>query len=177
MIFDRFKSRRLSVEPIDATHSRLLFEGLRDDRIYQWISAAPPRSVEQLADAWRLNPGKDVDADVINYNWAVKRREDGAWIGKMDAEIKSAKIALNVGYIVFPPYWRSGYASEAIMALAKHLELHGVVEQYAFVTAGNIASMKALERAGFVCGRILKGNDTIRGVAVDDIEYVRSGAD
>ena len=38
---------------------------------------------------------------------------------------------------------------------------------------GNAASCRVLERAGSVRERVIAGNDTLRGVPVDDVEYVR----
>jgi ribosomal-protein-alanine N-acetyltransferase len=163
---------RLVLEPFRPDHAEALFAGLQDRRIYQWISAAPPRSVERLrerlADAVREREG-----DEISLAWAAIRAADGACLGKLDAEVLARGIATNVGYLFFPPYWGQGYASEAVSALADHLAGAGVREQRATVTVGNEASCRVLERARFVRGRVIEGNDTIRGQVVDDIEYVR----
>jgi RimJ/RimL family protein N-acetyltransferase len=40
-------------------------------------------------------------------------------------------------------------------------------------TRGNDASGRVLEHAGFVRSRVLPGNDILRGVPVDDVEYLR----
>ena len=90
----------------------------------------------------------------------------------MDAEIKSTRVATNVGYVIFPMFWSSGYGTEALTALSKHLASCGVTRQTALVTQGNRASMVVLERAGFVRSRILPSNDVIEGKTVDDVEYV-----
>ena len=58
-------------------------------------------------------------------------------------------------------------------ALSDHLSQEGIAEQRAYVTLGNEASCAVLVRAGFVRTRILPNNDRIRGVPMDDVEFVR----
>jgi RimJ/RimL family protein N-acetyltransferase len=165
---------RLRLEPLDARHAAPLFEGLREPAIYEWISLQPSPDLAHLQARWaRVAQRPLTGVDVLDFGWAVQRIADGAWIGKMDAEITAAGVATNVGYLFVPAYWGRGYASEAVIALSEHLLRHGVVEQHATVTMGNDASCRVLERAGFVRERVIAGNDRVRGVLVDDIEYVR----
>jgi ribosomal-protein-alanine N-acetyltransferase len=167
----------LLLEPVQARHAALLYDGMREPALYEWISMPPPEDLESLATRWgrlaeraRRPPG-----EVVWLAWAVQRVADGAWIGELDVELTPAGVATNVGYFFFPAYWGRGHASEAVAALCDHLAGHGVGEQVAAVTRGNEASCRVLERAGFVRGRVLPGNDTIRGVAVDDLEFIRRG--
>jgi ribosomal-protein-alanine N-acetyltransferase len=166
----------LRIEPIEARHAPLLFDGMRAPALYEWISMEPPASVEALARRWGLNlPRLRAQSDCFWPAWAVQRKTDGAWIGELDAEVMSDGVATNVGYFFLPAYWGRGHASEAVGGLCDHLARHGVVEQRAAVTDGNRASERVLERAGFVRTRILPGNDVIRGVVYDDVEFVRHG--
>jgi hypothetical protein len=41
------------------------------------------------------------------------------------------------------------------------------------VTLGNEASERVLSKSGFIRGRVIVDNDTIRGQKHDDVEYVR----
>jgi [ribosomal protein S5]-alanine N-acetyltransferase len=172
---DLITSDRLVLEPMLGAHAPLLFEAMSDSRIYRWISALPPPSVELLQRRWAAaeNRGRSSEGD-IDLNWAVRRSIDGSYIGKLDAEVARHGVATNVGYIIFPEYWNQGYATEAIRAVASHLERHGVVEQRALVTLGNDASARVLTKAGFVKTRVIPDNDTIRGEKYDDVEYVRT---
>jgi ribosomal-protein-alanine N-acetyltransferase len=164
---------RLRLEPLDGRHAAPLFDGLRDPAIYEWISTQPSPDLAHLQARWaRVAQFPLVRVDVLDYGWAVQRSADGAWIGKMDAEVTALGVATNVGYLFVPAYWGHGYATEALAALSAHLRRHGVFEQHATVTLGNAASCRVLERAGFVRERVLAANDTLRGVAVDDVEYV-----
>ena len=165
---------RLRLEPLDACHAAPLFDGLRDPAIYEWISLPLSPDLAHLQARWaRVAREPLVGVDVLDFGWAVQRVADGAWVGKMDAEVTAGGVASNVGYLFLPAYWRQGYATEALAALSDHLRRHGAAEQRATVTVGNEASCRVLERAGFVRERVMVGNDTLRGVAVDDIEFVR----
>jgi len=164
---------RLRLEPLDERHATLLFDGMRDPAIYEWISLQPSNDLAHLQARWRRVAQRPlVGVEVLDFGWAVQRIADGAWIGKMDAEVTAQCVATNVGYAFVPAYWRQGYATEAVTALSEHLRRHGVVEQRATVTVGNDASCRVLERAGFVRERVLAGDDMLRGVPVDDFEYV-----
>jgi len=165
---------RLRLEPLDGRHAAPLFDGLRDPAVYEWISLQPSPDVAHLQARWeRVAQRPLTGVQVLDFGWAVQRLADGVWIGKLDAEVTERGVATNVGYAFVPASWGCGYATEAVSALSEHLRRHGVTEQHATVTLGNEASCRVLERAGFVRERVLAGNDTLRGVPVDDIEYVR----
>lgn len=184
------RSERLLIEPLLGAHAELLFESMSEPRLYRWISAQPPASRELLRKRWdAASSGVPAAHAKLNLNWAVQLVSDGAYVGKLDAQIGASEVghsaigasdlvttgdvATNVGYIVFFPFWNQGYATEAVRALASHLERHGIVEQRALVTRGNDASARVLIKAGFVETRVLPDNDTIRGEKYDDLEYVR----
>jgi [ribosomal protein S5]-alanine N-acetyltransferase len=164
---------RLQLEPLTAAHADVLFTPLQDERIYHWISAWPPGEVEHVRQAWgqrgsRLSP----DGNEAWLNWAVRRASDGAYMGKVDATVDAANVATHFGYVFFPEFWNQGYASECARGMVEHLAQRGVLEVHAFVTQGNVASERALARAGFIRTRIIPDNDKIRGVFYADIEYV-----
>ena len=167
-------TERLLIEPIEARHAPLMFDGMREPAVYEWIAMEPPASVEALARRWGANLPRLRSASACWWPaWAVQRRADGAWIGSLDAEVLPGGVASNVGYFFFPAFWGRGLASEAVRALCDHLARHGVVEQHATVTRGHLASERVLQRAGFARTRVRPGSDVLRGVPVDDVDYVR----
>jgi ribosomal-protein-alanine N-acetyltransferase len=165
---------RLTLEPLVAAHADALFPSMQDDAIYTWISTEPPGNVGDLRKRFgRLESRIGLGGAVAWLNWAVRSVSSGDYVGRIDVEVDTANVATNVGYLFFPAFWGQGYASEAVNAVVEHLVREGVTELRATVTVGNEASARVLEKAGFVHTRILRGNDTIRGVACDDLEYVR----
>ncbi|MEO8181772.1 MAG: GNAT family N-acetyltransferase [Deltaproteobacteria bacterium] len=169
-----FVSQRLQIEPLLGSHADLLFEAMSEPSLYRWISALPPPTLAHLQRRWTAAESHDPNSEgEIELNWAVRRSGDGRYIGKLDAAVAKNNVATNVGYIVFLPFWNQGYATEAVRALASHLEGQGVVEQRALVTLGNEASGRVLTKAGFVRTRVIPDNDTIRGEKYSDVEYVR----
>jgi RimJ/RimL family protein N-acetyltransferase len=170
-------SERLVIEPLREAHAELLFEAMTEPRLYRWISALPPASLAQLRQRWAGADSRAPNEEgELDLNWAVRLSSDGSYIGKLDASVAKNNVATNVGYIIFFPFWSHGYATEAVRALASHLERQGIVEQRALVTLGNDASMRVLTKAGFVRTRVIPDSDTIRGEKYADVEFVRKVA-
>lgn len=168
-------TKRLSLEPICGQHAQRLFPLMQNMAIYEWISSQPPKSIDQLQASWqkkesRLSP----DAKEAWLNWAVRRRSDGAYLGKIDAEVNTESIATNIGYIFFPEYWGNGFATEAVSVVINHFSENNILKIFATVTAGNKASYQVLEKSCFVKTRVTPDSETIRGVKFDEVEYVWS---
>ncbi len=180
IIFDRaeilnsaFSTQRLVIEPLFSYHADLLFESMQNEKIYDWISSRPPESFDHLKLYWKkLESRLSQNKDEAWLNWVVRRASDGAYIGKLDADINIENIATNIGYLFFPDYWGNGYASESVIGLTKHLANNSITKMFATVTLGNEASYRVLEKSGYKRNRIIPDNDTIRGVKFDDVEYV-----
>ncbi len=169
-------SARLALEPLTAAHAEALFGPLQHAAIYAWISSQPPSSLAALRDRWASVEGRlSPEWDEAWLNWAVRRAGDGAFVGRVDVSVSAGDVATNVGYVLFPAHWGAGYATEAVRAVVAHLEGCGVRELRATVTVGNEASCRVLERCGFRRTGILRENDTVRGVKVDDVAFVRGG--
>jgi [ribosomal protein S5]-alanine N-acetyltransferase len=165
---------RLVLEPIGERHADAFFPALQEEALYRWISMDRPASLDDLRARWRRNESRmSPDQQFAWPTWAVRRKVDGQYIGRVDAEINDALEATNFGFYYFSPYWGCGYATEAAVAATAALMDRGVRRFVGTVTVGNTASARVLQKAGFVFTRILPGHDLIRGVAVDDEEYVK----
>lgn len=167
-------SPRLLLEPLLAAHADAFFAPLQDDALYRWISMNKPGSVESLQRDWRaIECRRSPDGQYAWPTWAVRRKDDGQYLGEVDAEINASLEAVNFGYFFFPPFWGQGYATEAVLAASEALMRRGVKRLVATVTVGNHASVRVLQKTGFHFTRLLHANDEIRGLLVDDEEYVK----
>ncbi|MBC7918653.1 MAG: GNAT family N-acetyltransferase [Rhodoferax sp.] len=92
----------------------------------------------------------------------------------MDADVNDNMEAVNFGYFLFPSTWNQGYGSEVVAAASQQLIERGVHRLVATVTTGNLASARVLQKAGYVFNRLLPDHDIVRGIAVDDEEYVKA---
>jgi ribosomal-protein-alanine N-acetyltransferase len=166
---------RLRLLPLMGSHADAAFGPMQNDAIYEWISMNKPRSVESLRVNWtRLESRLSTEGADAWPVWAVTMRNGGTLVGEVDAVVDDALVCTNLGYYLFPDFWGQGFASEAVKAVADHLVSHGIHRLVACVTVGNRASAQVLKKAGFVFNGILPDNDTLRGVPVDDEEYVRT---
>jgi RimJ/RimL family protein N-acetyltransferase len=164
---------RLELEPMGERHAEPFFAPLQDDALYRWISVAKPPDLDGLRQQWRRTECRlSPDGQTAWATWALHRKADGLYLGRVDAEITQALEASNVGYYIFLEHWGQGYATESVQAVTRHLISQGVHRLVATVTVGNTASERVLQKAGYAFTRVLVGNDIIRGEPMDDREYV-----
>jgi RimJ/RimL family protein N-acetyltransferase len=81
--------------------------------------------------------------------WHVTRKSDGAGIGMCGLLKRDSLPDADLGYAYFPAYWGQGYALEAAEATLLHgAKTFGLRRVLGVVSAGNMASIRLLEKAG-----------------------------
>ena len=166
---------RLLMKPLVSSDADAAFTGLQNDAIRQWISMPKPDTVASLRESWRRRESRiSPDGSEAWLSWFVTAKSDRSPMGSIDASIDGDQVAVNFGYYFFAETWGQGIATEAVRAVSHHLLANGVKKLVATVTAGNVASTRVLQKAGFQFTRTIKDNDTVNGIVVNDDEFVLS---
>ncbi|MEQ1686212.1 MAG: GNAT family N-acetyltransferase [Burkholderiaceae bacterium] len=151
----------LVLEPLVAGHAEAMFEVLGDPALYRYLDHPAPPSVEHLREVYagvekRLSP----DGSQVWLNWVVRRAGEPP-LGYVQATLLMNHTAW-VGYVFSARHWGRGHATQAGRAMLEHLSIeHGVHRFLASVEAGNLRSIRLLERLGFreAQGQALQGHD------------------
>jgi ribosomal-protein-alanine N-acetyltransferase len=101
---------------------------------------------------------RDIDLGRALY-WAMIRREDDAFVGCCDlSEIDRWHRRAEVGFMVDKPFWRGGYAFEAMEAVIGHAARGLNLKRLSARThLGNTRSVQLLMRLGFEREGLLRG--------------------
>lgn len=142
---DPIRAERLDLRPIRLEDAGPMTLYCADERVARMTSSIPhpypPGCAEAFIDA--VLTGRHAE-DV----WVM----DGSRAGWADVigvvSLKRAKREL--GYWVGPPFWNTGFASEAVQAVTAHLlGKRGLDRLHATVFADNPASAQVLLKAGY----------------------------
>lgn len=102
---------------------------------------------------------------------SINEKSSGEKLGSIALKIIAVGIA-EVGIMIKPAAQCKGFASEALGVITHYvfniLEFSKLV---AVCSADNISSCKALEKAGFVREKCLRGNSFINAKYIDDYVY------
>ena len=130
----------------------------------------PHPYTERDADAWlalaRANPGRT--------NWAIE--VDGLAVGGVGLEPMADVYArtAHIGYWLGEPYWGRGIMSDAVQGVAAlALGELGFMRLEAPVFAWNPASMRVLEKCGFVREGVMHKSVFKDGELIDSMLYAR----
>jgi RimJ/RimL family protein N-acetyltransferase len=163
-------TRRLRIEALRHEHAAQLFPSLADPRIYAYIPDDPPRSVAGLTHRYSLlERGAPAGSGEIWLNWAIRLRISPIYIGTLQATVYRRRTA-NIAYVLAPPYWGRGYATEACQWLLVYLAIQlRIVAFRATVDNRNEPSWRLLERLRFK--RTGQQIVEFRGQPVTDYSY------
>jgi RimJ/RimL family protein N-acetyltransferase len=167
----RLETSRLFLEPILPAHAPMLYESLRDEKLYQFIPQDPPAPLQALTDRYdSLSARRSPDGREAWLNWAVRERGSGDYVGTLEATVHDRKAT--VAYMVFVPYQRRGYAAEACARLLEHLvDDYRVGVVAAEIDTRNAASIALVESLGFERVGFQKDADHFKGSTSDEYRY------
>jgi len=157
---------RLTLRSARADDLAAMHAVLSDPRATRWWSTPPHETLEQTRD-WldsMIAHGPD------NPDFVIER--DGVVIGKAGFW----KLP-EVGYILHPDHWGQGIAAEAVGAAIDHVFATSALDELiADVDPGNAASIRLLERLGFVRTGSARATIEVGGVWMDSLYYGLSRA-
>ncbi len=156
----------IRTEPICRDHAFAIYPYLSDSQLYTYIQGRPPLSVAALhAQLARWEKGS-LDPAEQWCNWVSFDGQQP--VGTLQATIRDRSAVL--GYVVFRPFWRRGFATAGCRWLVNELfTKHQVERVYAFVDARHIASMRVAEAAGL---RELSAQESPAELPATDIAFM-----
>lgn len=160
----RLRLRRL--RPADAALLSLYGSDARIARMTRSIPHPYPPGLAEAFVARALAPGAQERV------WALDTGADceNGLIGTISLKSREPHAA-EVGYWVAPAFWGTGYAGEAVEALAAFAAAEGRAALTAQVFQDNLASVKVLTRAGFAYDRADEAYSLGRGAVVPTFRY------
>ena len=147
----KLETKRLILRELEQGDQKQLIEGINNLNISKWLLVVPYPYNKKDADWWIKNCIKNYKKkDKETYPLAIELKEEKKIIGGIGLDdINKFQGRASVGYWIAEPYWKKGYASEALSELLKFafnkLKLRRI-EANVFV--GNPASGKLLEKFG-----------------------------
>lgn len=157
-----------------------LFELLPDDLalIYEWFMAGNPeritcRPIIPKTLEERKAGFVKVKDDPLRGSLAVIRNDDGALLGRVTYfDLNTRNGAVEIGYLLGPPYRGHGYGHEAVQLLLTHLFENIKVNKVMAQTGEfNEPSVTLLKSLGFTQDGRLRQHHSLDGVMYDDLVF------
>jgi len=107
------------------------------------------------------------------FQFALERKEDRKFVGDCGLKTFEADNRLaQIGYTIARQYWSQGYAQEAVRGLIDYafgnFPIHRII---ASVDPRNTASVRVLEKSGFVQEAHFRQSEWFKGAWADDAIY------
>lgn len=170
---EEIKGKRIILRKISKIDVGRLFEIFKDEEVakYEWFK--PMKSVQE-AEEWLERYNSDIiSGDELTWGiYEIKKQVliGICCLGDFDSKARRAEI----GYDIEKKFWGNGYATEAVELVTefgyRKLDLNRIE---AFITPGNDASVKVLEKCKYTREGLVRERDFIKGELVDGIIMAR----
>lgn len=145
----------------------LLQDHLNNPQVTQYLTSSIPQPYTLDDAKWWINEGcKGGIVRAIEYN--------GQLVGSVGANRRQFEQARTgeIGYWIAQSYWGKGIATAALIELTAHiLQTSDILRVQAHVFAGNLASNRVLEKAGYSLEGVLRKAVCKQGVIMDAFLY------
>jgi RimJ/RimL family protein N-acetyltransferase len=150
MPIPRLETERLTLREIRPEDFEPYAAMLADAEVARFLRGGKPMS---RRDAWRALASNIGQWSLRGYGpWAVERKSDGAFIGRVGLIHPDPWPGLEVGWTLGQEYWGRGYATEAARVSLNYAFLTLPVDEViATIHPGNIASQKVAAKLGERC--------------------------
>ena len=146
------------LSPVRDGDQAALVEHLREKQITDWLLKVPYPYTDDHANFWVNHRVKAAATEPHPTHFAI-RRTDGLHIGSIGLMLNSdtARHRAELGYWLARDYWGRGLTTAAVRAVVAYaFRDMGLKRIEATAFAGNLASHRVLEKAGFTREGLLK---------------------
>ncbi len=155
----RIETRRLILRPFEPGDVEAAFGWFGDPVVMRFTRTGPDRSIGETRA--RLTQYENHQQAHGFSKWIILKAASGVAIGDSGLLVLPECGWIDLGFRLAQPYWGQGFATEAALAWARagfdefHVDRLG-----AFVHPENVASIRVLEKLGFLAER----RDTVMGM-------------
>lgn len=163
----KIETKRLELRKISEDHRVYFFKLLSDPELLRYISDTPSQEEIEFQFQSRLKAW-----NFESQNWftlSVFEKASGNFVGVNG--FKHQDGCASVGFIFLPDYQGLGYATKSLSAICELTQHLGLKELGANITKGNTASIKVVEKCGFILSNESLGTVTIGDKIFNDLEY------
>jgi len=167
-VFPEINTKMLKLREIRQEDSESIYKLLSNLEVIKYDTFEPFTNIKQAEDMinWFSEAFKRKQA----IFWGISLKNNSEIIGFCKCEIEIPKVRADFGYDLNPKYWNKGIMTEALSAIMKFtfstLDINRIE---ASVSTENIASIKVLEKLGFIKEGILRERSYWRGSCHDMI--------
>ena len=146
-----FETEHLIVRKFCTEDAKRLYEYHLDENVKRWM---PNESYEDIAEAEETIEffSDRVEKEQLPYVLAVESKLTGELIGDTGVnEVEGKPGEVEIGYVISDDYSGKGYATELVEAMTSYvIGKFGITVLYGRVMHGNDASVRVLEKNGYI---------------------------